>query len=62
MGQAESNVMPTDAFARRVAKETVKDKPTRYLTLGVGSTLFKVFSWFPRTAILALLWRLVLMV
>ncbi|CAL1694559.1 unnamed protein product [Somion occarium] len=56
VSQNAASSMNTDEFARRVAKETVRKNPPRYLTLGGASTLFKIFVWLPRVWVLKLLW------
>ncbi|KAK7694593.1 hypothetical protein QCA50_001779 [Cerrena zonata] len=55
-GQTASNVMPTKVFAEKVAKETLKENPPRYMTLGGASFVFKVLSWFPRIVVLDMIW------
>lgn len=56
-GQTARNVMPTEVFAEKVAKETMKKKPPRYMTLGGASFVFKIFSWLPRVLVLDLIWN-----
>ena len=57
MAKSATNAMPTDVFAEKVAKETIKTNPPRYMTLASNSLLFQIFSWFPRVLILSLLWK-----
>lgn len=52
-----SDATVTDVFAERVAKETMKKNPPRYLCFGGRSTWYKVFVWLPRVLILMYLWR-----
>lgn len=49
--------MPTNDFARKVVRETVKKDPTRYMTLGGGAFLCKISLWLPRTWVLGFFWR-----
>ncbi|KAK7686714.1 hypothetical protein QCA50_010314 [Cerrena zonata] len=52
-----SDATATDVFAERVAKETMKKNPPRYLCFGGRSTWYKVFVWLPRVLVLMYLWR-----
>ena len=52
-----ATIMETKEFAGRVANETVKKNPPRYMCIGGQTFWFKLLSWFPRVFGLMLLWK-----
>jgi len=55
---SQSSPMSTDVFAKRVVAKALASSPPGYLTLGKGSTIFWLLTWFPRLWALSLLWKL----
>ena len=51
-----ATIMATEDFADKVAKETVKKNPPRFMCIGGHSFWFKLFLWFPRVFGLMALW------
>lgn len=51
-----TSVMPTDEFAEKVAKATVKKNPPRFMCIGGQSVWYKTFMWLPRVVALMFLW------
>ena len=52
-----TSVMSAEEFADKVAKETVKENPKRFMCLGGQTVWYKVFMWLPRVLALMFLWR-----
>lgn len=55
--EAWTFLMPTDGFAAKVAKETVRMNPPRYMCIGGQSVWYMIYLWLPRVLVLTLLWR-----
>ncbi|KAI9062271.1 oxidoreductase [Trametes sanguinea] len=53
-----SDSMPTAEYARRVVKQTLREKPPRHIMLGGKTTFYRLLMWLPRSLVLGYLWRL----
>ena len=49
--------MSASLFAEKVAKETMKAHPKRYMTLGKASTIFRFLACVPKDLVLGFLWK-----
>ena len=52
-----ATIMGTKEFAGRVASETVKKNPSRYICIGGQTFWYKLFLWFPRAFGLMAQWK-----
>ena len=49
--------MDTDAFAREVVSQALRESPPPYMTLGYNSTRFYLFQWLPRQYVLEMMYK-----
>lgn len=57
MASQGPNSMPGEEFARLAVNATLAEKPPRFISIGGGVTMWKIFTWLPKTLVLLLLWR-----
>lgn len=48
--------MPADRFASGVVDRALRKNPPRYLSIGGGAIIWKIFLWLPRWLALDLFW------
>ncbi|KAI0347958.1 oxidoreductase [Trametopsis cervina] len=52
-----ANALRAEELAKMVVPKTLSSSPPRYMTMGGGVLMFRLFEWLPRTFLLNYLWR-----